>query len=283
MPRKTDNRPRIGVPWRTAKQERAGDTRYNRDYLRAVKDAGGEPVKVSLLLPPGKLARLARGLDAFVLPGSPADVNPKRYRSTPRNKTAPPDVKREETDIALLKNAFANGKPVLAICYGTQLLNVYRGGTLVQDVPSELSKTVKHEQDHGERAAVHEVRLHEGRLSKLARRTTVRVNSSHHQSILRPGRGLRVTAHAPDGVVEGIEWIAGPAWIVGVQWHPERMCRAKQGTTNQGKDDARDAAFAGALFTRLVEEADAAAERRRGNLRGRGGLHVKSGVRTQKR
>src|ERR1700722_15462637 len=139
MPRNPDPRPRIGVPWRPVRQERAGDTRYNRDYLQAVKDAGGEPVPVSLLLPPGKLAKLAGTLDALVLPGSPADVNPKLYRSKHHRKTALPDVKRENTDIALLKDAFPAGKPVLAICYGTQLLNVHLGGTLMQDIPSEAA------------------------------------------------------------------------------------------------------------------------------------------------
>src|SRR5579864_2796951 len=102
MSSEANRRPRIGVPWRTAKQERAGDSRYNRDYLQAVKDAGGEPVPVSLLLPPAKLAHLAATLDAVVLPGSPADVNPKLYRGKPHRKTAPADVNREKTDIALL-------------------------------------------------------------------------------------------------------------------------------------------------------------------------------------
>jgi putative glutamine amidotransferase len=292
MPPKADPCPRIGVPWRTVEQERAGDTRYNRDYLQAVKDAGGEPVQVSLLLSPDKLASLAGTLDALVLPGSPADVNPELYSSKPHGKTAPPDVKRENTDIALLKNAFPAGKPVLAICYGTQLLNVHLGGTLMQDIPTETAGKaahgstpgkIKHEHDRGEAAALHAVRLKNGRLARLAGRATVRVNSSHHQSILHPGRGLRVTALAPDGVIEAVEWIAGPAWVVGVQWHPERMCRnAKRSGANRTEGRAGDAAFARALFTELVAEARAAAGRRRGNLRGRDALHIKRETRKRR-
>jgi len=292
-----ERRPRIGVPWRTAKQERAGDTRYYRDYLVAVRDAGGDPVKVSLLLPPRELAQLAKTLDAVVLPGSPADVAPKRYRGKIHNKNAPADVKRENTDIALLTDAFAAGKPVLAICYGTQLLNVYLGGTLVQDIPTELagkvavhgkvSGAIKHDHDSGDPATLHTVRLTRGRLAKLARHGTVRVNSSHHQSILRPGRGLRVTALASDGVVEAVEGVAGPQWVVGVQWHPERMRRppkANKSKPMQPKDgaakDGRDGvALAKALFSTLVVEARIAAKRSRSNLRGRGALHVESGSR----
>jgi putative glutamine amidotransferase len=155
--------------------------------------------------------------------------------------TAHADPPRELTDRALLDHAFAAGKPVLAICYGIQLLNVHLGGTLIQDIQSELPEHLQHEKDKssGEtRDPEHAVRLEGGsRLAALAGAADARVNSSHHQSIRDAGRGLRVTAHAPDGVIEAVEWTGDANWVVGVQWHPERM-----------DGDA----FAAALFRDLV-------------------------------
>ena len=96
------------------------------------------------------------------------------------------------------------------------------GGTLIQDIPSELQSKINHDLDESGETR-HSVRIEGGRLAKFAGQPVARVNSSHHQSILKPGRGLRVTARALDGVIEAVEWIGGPQWIVGVQWHPERM------------------------------------------------------------
>jgi putative glutamine amidotransferase len=215
--------PRVGVPWRTEKQERAHDLRYNQDYLDSVRKAGGEPVQISLLSPRAKLAQVAKTLDAFVLPGSPADVDPKLYGAPTHARTARPDPKREQTDFALLKHALATGKPVLATCYGVQSLNVYLGGSLYQDIPSQRRHALRHTRGSDPRDAMHEVRVTGGRLATVAGRPLITVNSTHHQSIRNPGAGLRVTAKAPDGVVEALEWTRGPGWVVGVQWHPERM------------------------------------------------------------
>jgi putative glutamine amidotransferase len=215
-------RPRVGIPWRTAKQERAGDMRYNQNYLDAIRKAGGEPVQISLRLPPAKLAQLAETFDAFVLPGSPADISPALFSAKSHAKASKPDLHREKTDFTLLTHALAAGKPVLAICYGTQSFNVFRGGSLVQDIPSELPRALTHSRKSDGTDATHEIRITGGDLAKLAGRARAEVNSVHHQSILRPGKGLRVTAKAPDGVIEAVEWTAGPGWAMGVQWHPER-------------------------------------------------------------
>jgi putative glutamine amidotransferase len=240
---------RIGIPFRTRREWLAGAAKGKKIeyYYRAVRDAGGEPVPISLDLDPTALRRLADSLDAFVLPGSPADVDPARYGQPQHAKTAPRDESRERTDWALLDHALATGKPVLAICYGNQLLNVYRGGSLIQDIPSEPATAGSHLAHTAEQGDYpeHPVHLAAGsRLASLAGSGEARVNSSHHQSILAPGSGLRVTARAPDGVIEGVEWEADSNWIVGVQWHPERM-----------EGDA----FSAALFRQLVAEARQAA------------------------
>jgi putative glutamine amidotransferase len=236
-------RPRIGVPWRTARQERRRDMRYNQLYLDAIRAAGGEPVQISLLQPAAKLARMAKTFDGFVLPGSPADITPSLFGARPHAKAAKPDLAREKTDFALLSHALPAGKPVLAICYGIQSLNVFCGGSLVQDIPSELPHALTHSSRSDKTDAAHEIRIIEGELARLAGSTSVSVNSVHHQSIERPGEGLRIAAQAPDGVIEAIEWTAGPGWALGVQWHPERT-----------PEDP----LARKIFRRLVDKASAA-------------------------
>jgi putative glutamine amidotransferase len=215
----TPIRPKIGVPWRTSPEEAAGNLPKIQNYLRAVENAGGEAVLLSLLHPETLLAQI-QGLDGFLLPGSPADVNPAEYGSSNSGKSAPPDLPREETDRAILSHAFNEQKPVLAICYGCQLLNTYLGGTLIQDIHSEKTTALAHRKADVapvlEDDPVHEVRFtSESQLAKI--------NSSHHQSIAKPGRQLRITGQAPDGVVESIEWTGDANWVIGVQWHPERM------------------------------------------------------------
>jgi putative glutamine amidotransferase len=244
---KTRKRPRIGVPWRTTAEERNGKRGAYEHYLKAVSVAGGEPVEISLSLSAAELSRAAKSLDGFVLPGSPADVEPRRYGAENHPLTVAPDKKREHADDLLLDHALATGKPVLAICYGVQLLNVHLHGTLVQDISSKVGAAIDHERDGGGPEARHAIRIEGGHLAALADHTTARVNSSHHQSLLEPGRGLRVTARAMDDVVEAVEWRGGPGWIVGVQWHPERM-----------PGDP----LSGALFRRLVTEAQWAAKAR---------------------
>lgn len=241
-----NHRPRIGVPWRTAVEEMRGRRGAFEKYLRAVREAGGQPVEISLSLTPAELKRVAESLDGFVLPGSPADVEPRRFGSRGHAQNTPPDKRREHIDDGLLDHALVSGKPVLAICYGVQLLNVHLHGTLVQDIPSEIPHAMDH--DGGERRdeALHRIRIESGKLAELAGGANVRVNSSHHQSVRKPGRGLRTAARTTDGVIEALEWTAGPGWALGVQWHPERM-----------PEDP----FAAALFRRLVREAQGAVAR----------------------
>ncbi|HUE54398.1 MAG TPA: gamma-glutamyl-gamma-aminobutyrate hydrolase family protein [Candidatus Udaeobacter sp.] len=223
----TANRPRVGIPWRTSEEELQNDRPKLQDYEDAVSKAGGEPVPISLSRP-AELQQLLPTLDAFVLPGSPADVAPSEYGAVNGGLSAPADRAREETDRAILKHALAEKKPVLAICYGCQLLNVYLGGTLIQDVRSETgTKTPHRKKDLGPGAKkdpIHGATIDSGtRLAAISGSTRAEINSSHHQAVRRPGKNLRVTAHASDGTVEGVEWTGDSNWVVGVQWHPERM------------------------------------------------------------
>jgi putative glutamine amidotransferase len=230
MERQSLSRPRIGVPWRIAAEEAANQHAKIDSYLHAVEKAGGDAVLLSLASSRDALKREAAGLDAVLLPGSPADVDPAHYGAKRHPAASDADAARERTDFTLLEDALVTGKPVLAICYGIQSLNVFLGGTLIQDIPSELGTAICHspEEDElpdGEEApdAMHGASLDPGRVFTLCGAARAEVNSSHHQSVLDSGHGLRVTAHAPDGVVEAVEWADDSNWIVGVQWHPERM------------------------------------------------------------
>ncbi len=235
--------PKVGVPYRTSKEEAAGRNIKHEHYCAAIREAGGEPVAISLQLADADLTALLSSIDAFVLPGSPADINPAVYGAARNLKCGDADVPRERVDHAIFAHAMAEDKPVLAICYGVQSLNVFFGGTLVQDIPTEIPGALVHSRAGVDRNApdpMHDVTIAEGSiLAELATAiggqqdstNVAQVNSRHHQSVEKAGRGLRVTAVAPDGVIEAVEWTGagdaratrGQDWIVGVQWHPETM------------------------------------------------------------
>src|SRR5579859_386033 len=223
------NKPRVGIPWRTSDEERQGAREKLDNYFEAVRRAGGAPSEISLSQPAEKLTAQIERLDGFVLPGSPADVEPSRYGAARHEKTKTLDPARDRTDSAILDHAIAERKPVLAICYGCQILNVHQRGTLVQDIAAQRPGNEVHGNTDlaagvKKGDAEHDAALAAGsRLAKLAGAQRVHINSSHHQSIDRPGDGLRVTARSAEGIVEGVELEDERNWVVGVQWHPERM------------------------------------------------------------
>jgi putative glutamine amidotransferase len=227
LSRRDSERPRVGIPWRTSQEESENNRPRIKNYEDAVRRAGGQPV----LLPLSDAAKLREtlpNLDAFVLPGSPADVEPTQYGASNRGLSAPADRAREQSDRAILQHAFTEKKPVLAICYGCQLLNVYLGGTLIQDLRTETGTSTPHRKKdvvpEPSDDPRHPVILEpDSQLAAIAGGTTAETNSSHHQAVERPGTNLRITARAGDGTVEAMEWTGDSNWVVGVQWHPERM------------------------------------------------------------
>jgi putative glutamine amidotransferase len=225
--REATHRPKVGIPWRTSAEEAENNLPKIKAYEDAVRAAGAQPVLLPLTKP-AELARLLPSLDGFVLPGSPADVEPREYGAPANGLSEQADLPRERTDRAILDHAFENRKPVLAICYGCQLLNVYAGGTLIQDLRAETGTLLPHRKkdivpEPAEDPRHNATFEQDSRLSAIADGTQAEVNSSHHQAIANPGKHLRITAHAIDGTVEGVEWTGDSNWVVGVQWHPERM------------------------------------------------------------
>ena len=156
--------PRIGIPWRTMTEQQQQKRDKLDYYFEAVRRAGADPAEIRLNQSPEELAEQLRQCDGFVLPGSPEDVEPRRYGAARHPQTKWLDPHRDTTDTAILEHALGASKPVLAICYGCQNLNVSLGGTLYQDIPSELHSSIEHSRNGLPRDA-QDPTGHQGRLS----------------------------------------------------------------------------------------------------------------------
>ncbi|MGX6447347.1 gamma-glutamyl-gamma-aminobutyrate hydrolase family protein [Patulibacter sp. S7RM1-6] len=214
------------------------------DYVAAVTAAGAIPVVLPPMSPGG--GALLDRLDALVLSGGP-DIDPQLYGEHPHPHLGPIEKDADPRERDVLRSAEERHMPVLAICRGMQLVNVSRGGTLWQDLPTEQPSEVQHRQTEPGTRTTHDVEVLPDTLTAQLTGVpehgpTLPVNTFHHQAVRELGTNLRVTARAADGVVEGIEATDHP-FLVGVQWHAESL--------------VTDPRHAG-LFTGLVEAARAA-------------------------
>jgi putative glutamine amidotransferase len=227
--------------------------RLNAAYTRAIEHAGGLPVIVPPVADAASLGALLDRVDAVVITGG-EDVDPARYGHTPHARAGAPHIARDATEIALVAGARERSLPTLAICRGIQLLNVALGGTLVQDIVSERPGALDHDPEAPRSARVHDVVLeHDSALARILGATSLRVNSIHHQAIDRVAESLRVTARAPDGIIEGVEGSDAEWWVVGVQWHPEELI---------ADPEPWDRALLAALVDRARASSSASASRR---------------------
>lgn len=222
-------KPRIAIPFPYS--DHAWASRSLPEYLNAISLAGGEPLVIAHSATPALAAHLVKTCAAIVLPGSPADIDPQKYGAARDPRTAPADPARDMLDELLLQDAHAMRKPILGVCYGVQSLNVWRSGTLVQHIES----AVLHQRPEGAPAGIvisHDAvvlrksRLGEilaGQVAEASGELKLTVNSSHHQSVQRPGDGLRIVALSPqDGIIEAVEDPSEEHFVLGIQWHPER-------------------------------------------------------------
>jgi len=199
------------------------------DYRQSILHTGGE---VRIIDPSMSVADALAGVGGLLLTGG-GDVDPARYGETPHQTLDEVDSVRDEFEIALIAAARARDLPVFAICRGVQVLNVAAGGTLVQDIPSEVAGAVNHSlvvPPHSPYELAHEVWVEKDSLlakllgERLVGSDTCEVNSRHHQAVKTVAPGYRVSATAPDGVIEAIEDPAA-RFCLGVQWHPENFFR----------------------------------------------------------
>lgn len=236
-------RPRIGI---TMRLELETSRFYlGRDYSEAVEAAGGVPVHIALIAKPEYIAEVLSECDGVLLPGSNTDVDPRFYGEDPHCKLGTIISEKDETDRLVLAEAERLNLPILGICYGMQALNVHRGGTLIQDIQSQVDGAIKHEQGAPATRDSHWIMFANdsffGNLDSVQAVDEVRVNSSHHQAIGKVGEGLTETAWTSDRVIECIEDMRDGKFILGVQWHPELTVQHADGISKE-------------IFTRFVNE-----------------------------
>jgi putative glutamine amidotransferase len=232
-------RPKIAIPDLHSQHPEYAQ-RALPQYVAAIEKAGGEAVVIRLEQSSTEIAKQLAFCQAALLPGSRADVDPQKYGATRNPRTAEPDVLRDAADELLLQDAHNLRKPIFGICYGLQSLNVWRTGTLVQDIPSQIKTTVNHAAGrsvmHAHRARIDpfsgfarmlhhdpEIGAHLQEAAHELNAFDFEINSSHHQSADVIGDGLRISARCPeDNVVEALEGTAPGHFVIAVQWHPER-------------------------------------------------------------
>jgi putative glutamine amidotransferase len=253
-------RPIIGVPTQTLQSlggisaEIPPSWVMSQRYIHALTAAGGLPWLIPLVSDEETLRGIYASLDAVFLPGG-ADIDPASYGTAPHPLCDKTDRERDRVELLLARWAIADGKPVLGVCRGMQLINIATGGTLYQDLATQYPNGIKHDyfpfggQSHRRDYLAHEVQIaDDSRLAHLFAPRTIKVNSMHHQGVRTLGAGLLATARAPDGLIEAVEG-TGPNYLLAVQWHPEALTE-------------RDASTRG-LFAEFVE---AAGEYRAGGI-----------------
>lgn len=221
-----DKRPLIGLTTYRKIAQDSGAPLFGlmRSYVEAVAAAGGIPLLIPLGLDSDDLLEILQRVDGLVLPGG-GDIDPAAYSGASHENLRGIDEDRDRIEIKLARDAAQTGKPFLAICRGHQVLNVALGGTMWEDLATQMPDNIRHDYySSGARTdRPHTVRVRKGsRLAGILKNEEVPVNSLHHQGLRDLAPELIVSATAPDGLVEGVE-IEGHPFAIGVQWHPENL------------------------------------------------------------
>jgi len=214
---RTASAPVIGITseYQFDEKKNSANTLVDFAYVRAVAENGGVPVILPTVDSEEIIRRYVQDLDGLVLVGGD-DIPPAAYGQQPHETVKPLLAQRYEFERRLIAQWLASGKPILGVCLGMQFTNVVSGGSLIQDIPSQVGTKVKHRE-------YHLVEIEPGSsLAKILGRTQASVYSNHHQAVKDVGSGLKVIAHSEDGVVEALERVGGGFGLF-VQWHPEQM------------------------------------------------------------
>jgi putative glutamine amidotransferase len=223
----SDNPPAIGITcFRLQAEQQHHPLRFgqNQSYIHAVFRAGAAPLLLPLTVDRALLRTIYDRLDGLLLPGG-GDVDPAHYGEAVHEKCGLISPGRDEMELALARWAAAEGKPLLAICRGIQVLNVALGGSLYQDIGSQIPDALlhTHNPDYPRDHLPHTAAISPNtRLAHLVGTNSLPINSLHHQAIKDVALQLTVTARTPDRVIEAVEMSKHP-FALGVQWHPEEL------------------------------------------------------------
>ncbi len=215
-------KPRIAITLELSAKAERHTNFLDLAYAECVERAGGLPLYFPSLISPTFADEAVAMIDGLVLTGG-ADIHPSYYGEEINSPIMLSPNQRTNFDIHLFQASLKAGKPILAICHGMQIMNVALGGTLFQDIPSQIPGSLLHRGEKDSVPARHTVTVEAGsRLADILRgMVEFEVSSTHHQAVKTLGRDLQISARAPDGIIEGIELPDHPK-IIGIQWHPEK-------------------------------------------------------------
>ena len=214
-------------------------SKIENTYIRAVEASGGNVIMLPYTDNGESIERFVNLCDGFIFSGG-ADIEPHRYGEEKSEMCGETTPYRDEIEFAVFERAIKTNKPIMGICRGSQLINVALGGTLYQDIPSEIETDLTHKQEHPHSEPAHEASVVSGGLlHKVIGKSRIHINSLHHQAVKKLGEGLVPMAVADDGVIEAT-YLPGERLIWGFQWHPEK--------TFDNNEDSR------LIFKKFVEE-----------------------------
>jgi putative glutamine amidotransferase len=227
-----NKKPIIGITGAYIKRNEHMEGVYvHHDYHKSVAANGGIPVILPFINSEMTLETLPL-CDGIILSGG-EDVDPQFYGKDPHIHLGPTLPDRDLVEIEIVKYAIMHNIPILAICRGVQILNVALGGTLIQDIPSQMKEPIQHSQTVERRRDTHWVTIStDSKLFQMLGADRIRVNSLHHQALDKVSNDLRVVAMSSDGIVEAVEYIHSSTFTVGVQWHPESMASSNSSMNN---------------------------------------------------
>jgi putative glutamine amidotransferase len=227
-----NRKPIIGITGAYVKHNEYMEGVYvHHDYHKSVAANGGIPIILPYISPGIALETLPL-CDGIILSGG-EDIDPNLFDQDPHFNLGPTTPERDLAEIAIVKYALENDIPLLAICRGMQILNVALGGTLIQDIPSQVNEPIQHAQKIDRYRDTHWVTISkDSRLFELVGSDRVRVNSLHHQAIGEAANDLRIVANSSDGIVEAVEYSHPTTFTVGIQWHPESMASTNPAMNN---------------------------------------------------
>lgn len=191
-------------------------------YIESIIKAGACPFVMAVNRDEKVIESMVYKMDGILMTGG-VDINPIYFNEEPHQKMGVINDDRDFFDLAVVKYAFEMNKPILGICRGEQVINVFLGGTLYQDINSQVTNAIKHNQDETRNDTVtHKINIEKSSmLHSIIGESSVFVNSFHHQSVKDLGKGLKVSATASDGVIEAFEYEGSDRFLLGIQWHPE--------------------------------------------------------------